>query len=136
MSDNQRSSGQNTSVAALPFAAAVRTGDLLFISGQIGVRGTGLNGSGQMDVGYDFGREVRQVMENIGQVLQQYGLQYSNLVQVTIYLTDMGDYGVMNQTYREFFRDGFPTRVCIAVKELPMQARIEASAIASFSLKK
>jgi len=109
---------------ALPFAEAVRAGDLLFLSGQIGV--------GESN---EFGQEVRQVMENIGRVLQEHTLHYANLVSVSIYLTDMADYAEMNKIYSGFFQGGYPSRVCVTVKELAMHARIEISAIASFTSK-
>ncbi len=118
--NDQTTIGQAAAAGALPFVEAKKAGHLLFISGQIGVE-------------TEFGQEVRHVMENIGRVLQGHGLGYSHLVNVTIYLTDMASYGEMNKVYSEFFRDGFPTRVCIAVKELAMHARIEISAIASLS---
>jgi len=106
----------------LPFSASLRAGQLLFISGQVGVGGADLS----------FEQEVRQVMINLGGVLERQGLNYGNLVQVTIYLTDMADYTVTNRIYAGYFPSGFPTRVCIAVKELPVKARIEISGIAVF----
>lgn len=111
--------------AKLPFSEAVRAGGLLFISGQVGVdpvSGRLVNGS--------FGEEAVQVMKNLGQVLGRQGLQYSDLVNVTIYLTDMGNYAEANKVYSQFFADVFPARVCIAVKELPIGAAIEISGVA------
>lgn len=142
--NDQTNNGQVLAAGALPFSQAVKAGHLLFISGQIGVGQI----PGQVKVGEvsdqvregeipdqagaddDFSREVRQVMKNIGQVLQQHGLRYSHLVNVTIYLTDMTNYAATNKVYSEFFQGGFPSRVCIAVKELPLKARVEISAIA------
>jgi len=135
-----------TPVGALPFAEAVRAGDLLFLSGQIGLDASGqlagrdvagrtAAGDAPAQTGAGFGQETRQVMENIGQVLQQYGLQHSDLVNVSVYLTDMADYTEMNKVYSGFFQGRFPSRVCIAVKELAMHARIEISAIAFFTSK-
>jgi len=123
--DSQTNNGQAAAIGSLPFAEAVRAGNLLFISGQIGVGAT----SGQPGAG-DLSDEVREVMKNIGGVLQRQGLDYQHLVNVSIYLTDMADYAVTNKVYSEFFQESFPSRVCIAVKELPLKARIEISAIA------
>jgi 2-iminobutanoate/2-iminopropanoate deaminase len=55
------------------------------------------------------------------------------LVQVTIYFTDIADYAVMNRIYAGYFENGFPTRACIGVKELALEARIEISGIALLS---
>lgn len=99
----------------------------------IGQVGVGPGGAIQGNEDDGFRQEVRQVMENIGQVLQRHGLRYRHLVNVTIFLTDMANYTEMNKVYSEFFQDSFPSRVCIAVKELAMNARIEISAIASLS---
>ena len=112
----------------LPFAEAVKAGPFLYISGQIGV------GGDEAIAGQDkFEREAETVMQNVGGVLQRNGLSYKDLVNVTIYLTDMTDYATTNAVYRRFFTETFPARVCIAVKELPMKARIEISAVAILS---
>ena len=126
--DNQQSKEQLAEVGRLPFTEAVRTGNLLFISGQIGI--------GQPGVGVDasFGVQAVRVMENIGRVLESHGLQYGHLVNVTIYLTDMANYAETNKVYSRYFKDVFPARVCITVKELPMGAAIEISAVAFFNL--
>lgn len=109
----------------LPFSEAVKAGPLLYISGQIGVDGVSQQGP--------FDSEVVAVMQNVGAVLQRNGLSYSDLVSVTIYLTDMADYTTMNAVYSRFFTETFPSRVCVAVKELALKARIEISAIAILS---
>ena len=125
--DNKQSTLGTPTDGKLPFAEAMRAGDLLFISGQIGMDpGKGLLANGS------FGEEAVQVMRNLGLVLQRHGLQYGDLVNVTIYLTDMGNYSETNRVYRQFFTDAFPARVCVAVKELPMGATIEISAVAFF----
>ena len=101
---------------------------MLYLSGQVGTDPV----SGEL-VNHSFGSEATQVMVNVGLVLQGHQLQYSDLVTVTIYLTDMENYGETNDVYRQFFTERFPARVCIAVKELPLKARIEISAVARLS---
>lgn len=111
--------------AGLPFTQAARTATQLYISGQIGsdpATGFLKNSS--------FRAEALQVMENIGHILQGHNLKYEDLVMATIYLTDMAYYMETNEVYGQFFSSVLPARVCIAVKELPMQANIEISAIA------
>lgn len=115
----------------LPFSESLRAGQLVFISGQVGVvgpSGEAVAGVGTAD--FSFEQEVRQVMSNLGAVLERQGLGFGNLVQVTIYLTEIGDYTVMNRVYAGHFTGRFPTRVTVAVKELALQSRIEISGIA------
>src|SRR5258707_1555283 len=107
---NQESVGSASVVSGLPFAEAVAGGHLVFISGQIGVDGGDK----------PFGEEVSQVMRNLGGVLQRQKLGYIDLVQVTIYLTEMSNYGETNRIYSGYFQGEYPARVCIAVKELPL----------------
>ena len=108
----------------LPFSEAVTTGWTLYISGQIGS-----DSSGQL-AGPDFKAEADQVMKNLGGVLKSHDLGYQDLVSVTIYLTSMDNYLATNEVYKKYFNERFPARVCIAVKELPMNARIEIAGIA------
>jgi reactive intermediate/imine deaminase len=126
---NDQLSG-GTIAGGLPFSEALSAGALLFISGQIGVGG----GAGQGDVNLSFEEEVHSTMKNLGAVLQRQGSGFGELVQVTIYLTDISNYAETNRVYAGFFSDRYPSRVCIAVRELPMKARIEISAIARLPL--
>src|ERR1700744_1221909 len=114
----------------LPFSAVRAAGDTLYISGQIG-----MDVSGQFPEDTSFPAEARQVMENIGQLLQEQQLGFDDLVNVTIYLTDMDHYTEANEVYRQYFTKSFPARVCIAVKELPLRARIEISGVARLQSK-
>ena len=69
-------------------------------------------------------------MQNLGTILKNEGLGYNELVSVTVYLKDMGRYEAFNHVYQKYFTNQYPTRVCIAVKNLPSGANIEISAIA------
>jgi reactive intermediate/imine deaminase len=109
-----------------PFAEAVQLGSALYISGQVGITGNHLAGP-------DFKAEADQVMKNLGGVLQHHQLSYKDLRNVTIYLTNMDDYATTNEVYRKYFDGKFPARVCIAVKELPVNARIEIAAVAQIN---
>lgn len=111
---------------SLPFSDAVYAGDIVYISGQVGLDQT----TGQL-VTSSFEAEARQVMDNLGAVLKKYKLFYDNLKNVTIYLTSMDNYAATNAVYEKYFDQILPARVCVAVKELPLQARIEIAAIAS-----
>lgn len=120
----------------LPFSEAVRAGNLLFISGQIGIPpgSDSLVRSDGIPVHDGFIEEAAQVMRNLGSILKKYQLDYKDLVGVTIYLTEMSHYADTNEVYKRYFDKTYPARVCIAVKELPLQAAIEISAIAQFSV--
>ena len=118
-------SSTNHQASKLPFTAGVVAEKTLYISGQIGTDSTGqlLNAS--------FITEADQVMKNLGSVLKNNNLTYNDLVNVTIYLTNMDDYTATNEVYQKYFNKNLPARVCIAVKELPLKARIEIAGIAS-----
>jgi reactive intermediate/imine deaminase len=119
---------QQSNNQVLPFSESVPVGDMLYISGQVGI-----DQATNTLVTDSFGAEAQQVMDNIGKVLRNNNLTYGDLVNVTIYLTDMDNYSETNEVYRKYFSTTFPARVCIAVKQLPLKANIEISAIARLS---
>ena len=108
-----------------PYSDAVEANGLLFVSGQIGR----LNGQLVTD---SFEAEAHQVMKNIEQILKKRGLTCNELVNVTIYLTDMRNYAKVNDVYRTYFtgQKPLPARVCVAVKELPLNATVEIAGTA------
>ena len=117
---------QNTSSSA-PIRPFIRVENTLYISGQVGIdRSTGKL------VDSSFEAEVKQVMFNIDMQLKTNKLQMDDLVSVIIYVKDMKKYNTVNEIYRTYFKDRFPTRTFIAVADLPVNANIEISAIASF----
>lgn len=110
-----------------PYSPAVMTSTgLLFISGQIPIDME----TGELHKG-DISIETRIVMERLGALLIQHGLDYSNLVKCTVFLTDIRDYQAVNKVYGSFFDAKFPAREAIEISNLPMGASIEISAIAS-----
>jgi len=110
-----------------PYSPAVRAGQLLFISGQVALDPA----TGQMAPG-DVAAQTRQVLTNIGALLQAANLTYADVVRTTVFLADLGDFGAMNEVYRTFFSDGFPARSTIQAARLPLDARVEIDAIASY----
>jgi 2-iminobutanoate/2-iminopropanoate deaminase len=104
--------------AAGPFSTAIITNGFLFLSGQVG---TDISGKLQPS----FPEEVIQVMENIGAVLQENGLGYQDVATVTVYLKDMKNFKVLNELYSPYFNGAYPTRTCIAVADLPVNANVE-----------
>jgi 2-iminobutanoate/2-iminopropanoate deaminase len=107
------------------YSQAVRAGDFLFLSGQIPLDPS----SGQMVAG-DVAAQTRRVMDNLRGVLQGAGSSLERAVKVTIYLIDMDDFAVVNQTYAEYFPELKPARATIAVKALPRGAAVEIDMIA------
>jgi 2-iminobutanoate/2-iminopropanoate deaminase len=119
-------STEKAPAAVGPYSQAVRTGNLIFISGQLPLDPQ----TGEM-VGKDAARQASQCMKNILAVLESEGVDASNMVKVTIYLQDMKDFGPVNEVYSNFFNQKYPARVCIEVAGLPKNALVEIDAIAA-----
>jgi len=108
-----------------PYAQAVRAGDILFCSGQIPLDpATGALVSG------GFRAEAERVLANLQAVLRAAGMSMHDVVRTTVYLTDLGDFPVLNEIYAKCFREPFPARVTVGVSALPKGARVEMDAIA------
>jgi reactive intermediate/imine deaminase len=108
----------------LPFSAAVRVGNLMFLSGQLGlVPGTRELAEGGIQP------ETRQTMENIAQTLEDFGSSIDNVVKCTVFLADMDEWGAMNEVYRTFF-DNPPARSALGASGLALGARVEIECIA------
>ncbi|MCS7030459.1 MAG: RidA family protein [Gloeomargarita sp. SKYG116] len=118
-----------TAQAPLPVGpyqqAVLAQGTWVFLSGQIP-----LNTQGEI-VGADITTQTRQVMENLGAVLQAAGCTWQHVVKTTVYLVDLADFAAMNQVYAEYFPAGYaPARACVQVARLPKDVRVEIDAIA------
>jgi 2-iminobutanoate/2-iminopropanoate deaminase len=110
-----------------PYSAALRAGELLFVSGQVPsdpATGTMVEG--------DIATETRRALENVGLLLRAAGLTYAHVVRTTVFLADMNDFKVMNETYSTFFAEPYPARSTVQAARLPRDARIEIDAIAVF----
>jgi 2-iminobutanoate/2-iminopropanoate deaminase len=108
-----------------PYSTAVRTGNLVFFSGVIGVRAGG--------AGLPEGTEAqtRQALENLRGNLSLAGLAPNDVVKCTVFMVDMADYQVVNQVYGQFFTENPPARSAVAVAALPANARVEIECIAT-----
>jgi 2-iminobutanoate/2-iminopropanoate deaminase len=109
-----------------PYVHAVRAGDLLFCSGQLGIdpRTGELSGRGAAD-------QAGRCLENLAAVCQAAGATLGDTVRMTVYLADIADFGEVNEVYESFFETDPPARVAIAVQALPLGARVEIDAIVS-----
>ncbi len=109
----------------LPFPAAVRVGDMIYLSGQIGIK----PGTLELVEG-GVGPETTQTMENIKTVLDGAGSSLARVVKCTVFLADIADYGAMNSAYRRFFSENPPARSTVAGSGLALGARVEIECIA------
>ena len=115
---------ERTPISALPFSAARQAGDLLFVSGQIARTPEGA------DVKDSVAAETRQVMDNIGRVLEENGYAFDDVVFVNVYLKDISDYKEMNRVYATFFAERFPARACTGGNQIVFDFRVEISCVA------
>jgi reactive intermediate/imine deaminase len=108
----------------LPFSSAVRVGDLLFLSGQLGN-----TPDGKLPAGME--AQARQAMENIGAVLKGQGLGFGHLVKCTVMLDDMANWPAFNKVYVTYFPDGkYPARSAFGADGLALGALLEVECIA------
>lgn len=108
-----------------PYSQAIRTGDTLYASGQIGINPQ----SGEMVSG-GINEETRQVLENLSAVVDQAGASLQDVVKTTVYLTNLDHYDEFNNVYETFFQEHQPARACVEVCHLPKGALVEVDLIA------
>lgn len=106
-----------------PYTPAIRAGDFVYVSGQ-----TPRDPRTGALAGDDIATQTRQVLSNVRQVLEQAGASMSDVVSMTVYLADVGDWGAMNAVYTEFFTKPFPTRTTVGAELRDIL--IEISAVA------
>jgi 2-iminobutanoate/2-iminopropanoate deaminase len=109
-----------------PYNQAVQAGNLLFISGQICIEPA----SGELKK-KDLLEETHQVMHNLRAILQAAGMNFSNVVKTTIFLTDMNRFAEVNEIYGKYFDGNFPARETVQVSALPRFVNVEISMIAA-----
>ncbi len=108
-----------------PYNQAVLTGNMLFISGQICIDPT----TGDLK-NKDIQEETHQVMHNLKAILQEAGMDFGHVVKTTIFITDMHQFGVINEAYGKYFKGDFPARETVQVSALPKFVNVEISMIA------
>ena len=108
----------------LPFSTAVRVDNTLYLSGNIG------NTPGTLDLAAGgIEGETRQTMDNIKNVLEQFGSSMDEVVKCTVFLADMAEWGAMNEVYRTYFENP-PARSALGASGLALGARVEIECIA------
>ena len=108
-----------------PYSHAVKAGNLLFLSGQVGIDPA----TGKIEG--DITAQTRQAIANVKAVLAAAGCTFDNVVKTTVYLGEMHFFNAMNEVYAAEFGEPYPARSAIAVKELPKQALVEIEVIAA-----
>ncbi|HEX7613845.1 MAG TPA: RidA family protein [Thermoanaerobaculia bacterium] len=115
-------------LAALPFSEAVRHGDLLFVSGQIGTAPGTLN-----VVPGGIEAEARQALLNMKAILERHGSSMERVVKCTVFLADMKEWPAFNEVYRSVFRRNLPARSALGANGLALGARVEVECLAALS---
>ena len=103
---------------ALPFSSAVRIGDILYLSGQMGFRDDGTLAEGMEG-------QARQALENVRSVLESAGLGFSDIFHCTVMLADMAQWAAFNAVYLEYFSDPLPTRSAFGASGLALGGLVE-----------
>jgi 2-iminobutanoate/2-iminopropanoate deaminase len=111
-----------------PYSAAIESGELVFVSGQIALDAS----TGELVAG-DIAAQARQSLENLATILAAAGLSFAHVVKTTIFLTSMGDFAAVNEVYKSCLSEPYPARSTVAVAALPMGAKVEIEMIASRS---
>jgi 2-iminobutanoate/2-iminopropanoate deaminase len=108
-----------------PYSQAIRTGDLVFVSGQLGLApgSTELVGSGIVE-------QTEQIFRNLAAILEAAGSGLDRVVKTTVFLIDLADFAAMNEVYRQHAGDAPPARSTVQVAALPSGARVEIEAVA------
>lgn len=118
-------SSEGAPAAIGPYSQAVQVGDTLYLSGQIAIDPE----SGRLVRG-GIEKETRQVLENIGAVLEEAGMNFADVVQVQVFLKNLDHYGVVNSIYDDYFTCNYPARAAVQVARLPKDVSIEIMAVA------
>jgi 2-iminobutanoate/2-iminopropanoate deaminase len=109
-----------------PYSQAIRSGRLVFCSGQIG-----LSPVSNSLAGSDIRTQTRQALNNLKAVLEQAGSDMAHVMKVTVYLVDLNDYATVNDIYKDYFIATRPARAAVQVARLPKDALIEIECIAT-----
>lgn len=122
--EKKRITSKNAPPAIGPYSQAIKVGDFLFISGQIGLTRDGSLASDEVKL------QTKQAIKNLEAILNAAGGSLENVVKTTVYLKDMGKFNEMNEVYSEYFKENPPARATVEVTNLPKRALVEVDAIA------
>ena len=108
-----------------PYSQGIVAGDFFYASGQVAI----IPETGEI-AERTIEAQTRQVMKNIGALLEAAGADYSKVVKTGCFLADMNDFGIFNEIYAEYFNGHKPARSCVAVKTLPKDVLCEVEVVA------
>ncbi|MCR5353931.1 MAG: RidA family protein [Clostridiales bacterium] len=107
-----------------PYSQAIKSGDTLYVSGQIPVNPeTG-------EIKDTIEEQAKQSLENLKNILAANGMTTDNVVKTTVFITDLNDFAKVNEIYATFFNAPFPARSCIEISKIPKGCKIEIECIA------
>jgi len=115
----------NAPKAIGPYSQAVKVGNTLYCSGQIAIDPE----TGEL-VNESIEVETKQVLENLGAVLKEAGMDFSDVVRATVFMSDIENYSKINSVYAQYFKDKPPARAAVEVANLPKYVNVEISCIA------
>ena len=115
----------NAPAAVGPYSQSIKTGDMLFLSGQVPLSPS----TGEI-VGDNVTDQAHQVMKNLSAVLEAAGGSFKNVVKMGIFLKDLEDFGAVNEVYASYLQKPYPARACVEVARLPKDVMVEIEAIA------
>ena len=107
-----------------PYVHARRAGDMYFISGQLGLDPV----TGELLDGIE--AQTHQSLKNLGAILKEANLDYSDVVKTSVFLDDMNDFSTVNEIYAQYFKGVTPARSCVEVGRIPKGGLVEVEAIA------
>ena len=115
----------NAPAAVGPYSQAIRIGNLLLTSGQLGLDPA----AGVLPEG--IAAQAEQSLKNIDAILSEAGFTKTDVVKTTVFIRNMGDFGTVNEIYAAYFGDHKPARSCVEVSALPKGGLVEIEVIAS-----
>lgn len=110
-----------------PYSQGIMIGDLAFTSGQIPVDPA----TGELATGKEaIVAQTNQSLKNVKSILESQGMSLDNVIKTTVFITNMDDFGKVNEVYAQYFKEPYPARSCVQVGKLPKQAQVEVEVIA------
>ena len=107
------------------YSQGVEHQNVFYFSGQIGLDPS------TMEISSHFQEQMHQILENIDGLLSSQGLNRNNIIKTSIFLTDLGNFSMVNEAYENFFEKPYPARSCVEVSRLPKDALVEIEVIAA-----
>lgn len=123
--DKSRIATENAPAALGPYSQAIKAGNTIYVSGQLGL----IPSTGEFP-GPDVQSQTRQSLTNIKNILAEAGATMGNVVETMVLLDDISDFVPMNEVYAEFFQEPYPARAAYEVAAIPKGAKVEIRVVA------